>query len=236
MSLWQYMTRTGNIVIKNQSSQVCQVSEVFYINLHFLLFKIIFVKYILHIHLFCQHWNVVILGAGFEKQNKISLTFFLLEGVRHDGICSGNQGGSACALNSKQWAKVQEAKGGLFCTSKKSLFTEINLLFYLTMVRSSTAKTQPAQTVFTRVVFFWQVICSRMQSLTGPPHRPLPKLEGWSCLQCKRAPSLSQAVAEQLWWSLMSVSVQQDGNASGKAGTAAAAGLKWVKSTEHASC
>lgn len=41
------------------------------------------------------------------------------------------------------------------------------------------------------------------------------------------------SVMEKLWRSLVSVVVEQDGNASGKAGTAA--GLKWVKSTEHAS-
>lgn len=50
------------------------------------------------------------------------------------------------------------------------------------------------------------------------------KLEGWSCRQCKRAPNLRLAVAVQLCRSLVSVIVQQDGNASGKAGTAA--GLK----------
>lgn len=56
-----------------------------------------------------------------ERKKERSLTFFLLEGVRHDGICSGNQE-AVWRLEFKAVSPVQVAKGGLFCRTK-SLFS-----------------------------------------------------------------------------------------------------------------
>lgn len=46
------------------------------------------------------------------KIEGINLTFFLLEGVRHDGICSGNQQ-AVLSLESKAVNPAEEATGGL---------------------------------------------------------------------------------------------------------------------------
>lgn len=90
--------------------------------------------------------------------------------MRHDGICSGNQE-AVLSLKFKGVSPVQEAKGPLLQFQESFLVlpvTEISQLFYLTVVRSRAQQNTTRCTVFTRVLFFWQVASwSRMQSLTG---------------------------------------------------------------------
>lgn len=166
------------------------------------------------------------------EKKKRNLTFFLLVGVRHDGICSGIRE----AANSKRWTRLGKWSG-LLCSSK--VFSQRR--HSQRSVAVSTWRRRDAELGGNTTVSHWSFIflaCSWMirECDWCPSARSewQLKLEGWSCRQCKRAPNLRLAVAVQLCWSLVSVIVERDGNASGKAGTAA--GLKWVKSTEHASC
>ena len=115
--------------------------------------------------------------ASIEKTNKRweteerSLTFFLLEGVRHDGICSGNRE-AVLSLEFKAESPVQEAKGASSAVPKVFSavpVTEISQLLLPELRLRSTALQNTARlAVFTRVLFFWQAArWSRMQSLTG---------------------------------------------------------------------
>lgn len=105
--------------------------------------------------------------------------------------------------NSKLWAQFRKRRG--LCSGSKSLFYGASHWDQSTFLPDdsklrSTAENNPP-VCFHQFYFFSG---SRMQSVTGARASPewQLKLEGWSCLQCKRAPNLCVAVVEQLWWSL----------------------------------
>lgn len=72
------------------------------------------------------------------KKKKENLTFFVLEGVRHDGICSGNQ--EAVLSLRIQSGEPSSGSGGAPSAAPEASsavpVTQISQLFYLTTVRS----------------------------------------------------------------------------------------------------
>lgn len=102
------------------------------------------------INLICTEYLSSNLHRCQETQQR-HLTFFLLEGVRHDGICSGNQD-AVSSLKFKAVSPVQEFRKwwGPLLHSQKSLcqrcqsLRSVNFLYLDFGKIQSTAKTQPA--------------------------------------------------------------------------------------------
>lgn len=86
------------------------------------------------------------------RRKKKSLTFFLLEGVRHDGICSGNQ---AAVLSPEFKAQFRKRRGPLVQLRKSFQWCQsLRSVNFSTWWRSRAQQNTSRLTVFAKVFIF----------------------------------------------------------------------------------